>query len=173
MGNSRDKKLYNKTKYTLTGWFNTHYKRMQQRERVKFGRDLTFDRWDLEKWIIDNYYDEFTTLFKNWTLNNYNSDDVPSIDRLDDSKGYSFDNMRIVTWRENREKEYATEKHKNVEQMITVTRVKVARIDKNGVKTIYQSMSDAGRENNISTSCICECCKGKRRSAKGYRWIYV
>lgn len=91
-------------KYTLTGWFNTHYKRMQQIERVKFGRDLTFDRWDLEKWIIDNYYDEFTTLFKNWTLNNYNSDDVPSIDRLDDSKGYSFDNMRIVTWREDREK---------------------------------------------------------------------
>ena len=45
MGNSRDKKLYNKTKYTLTGWFNTHYKRMQQRERVKFGRDLTFDSW--------------------------------------------------------------------------------------------------------------------------------
>ena len=35
MGNSRDKKLYSKTKYTITGWFNVHYKRLQQRERAK------------------------------------------------------------------------------------------------------------------------------------------
>ena len=57
--------------------------------------------------------------------------------------------------------------------MLVVTRKKVARIDKEGIKTIYSSMSEASRQNNISTACICECCKGKRKSAKGYRWRYV
>ena len=40
MGNSRDKKLYTKTKLTMTGWFDVHYKRLQQRERMKFGKDF-------------------------------------------------------------------------------------------------------------------------------------
>ena len=31
---------------------------------------------------------------------------VPSIDRLDDFKGYSFSNIRLTTWKENREHQY-------------------------------------------------------------------
>lgn len=138
-------------------------------------KELIEDRVMLEN-INENLENELNNVkkeYENVEKTICNNDYVPSIDRLDDNKGYSFDNMRIISWKENREKEYATEQHKNVEQILTVTRIKVARIDENGIKTIYQSMSEAGRENNISTSCICECCKGKRRSAKGYRWIYV
>lgn len=31
----------------------------------------------------------------------YTKDKLPSVDRLDTTKGYSFDNMELVTWREN------------------------------------------------------------------------
>ena len=57
--------------------------------------------------------------------------------------------------------------------MLIMTRKKVVRIEKNGTKTIYQSIGDAAKQNNISSGCICECCQGKRRKAKGYRWEYV
>lgn len=37
---------------------------------------------------------------------------------------------------------------------------------------VWKSMSEAGR-NDFITSAICECCKGRRKSYKGYKWSYV
>ena len=93
MSNSRDKKIYQETKHTMTNWFNVHYKRIKQRQRAKFSKELDFNRWELEQWIIDNCYDKFTTLFKEWVKHNYESDYIPSIDRLDNSKGHTKDNV--------------------------------------------------------------------------------
>ena len=36
----------------------------------------------------------------------------------------------------------------------------------------YDSMASAGRELGVNVSKICECCKGKRLSAYGYKWEY-
>lgn len=38
--------------------------------------------------------------------------------------------------------------------------------------TEYPSVSEAFRQTNITTSHISACCKGKRKSANGYRWMY-
>lgn len=177
MGNSRDKKLYNKTKHTMTGWFNIHYKRLKQRQRIKFAMDLSFDRWELEQWILEYNYDIFVKLFKKWKNNNYTTDLVPSIDRIDCMKPYSFDNMQIITWKDNQEKYNNLERQKynldNCEQMVSKTRKKVLQLDYNdNIISKFNSLSDASRVVNISISCICECCKGKRKTAKGYRWKY-
>lgn len=177
MGNSRDKKLYEKTKHTFTGWFNIHFKRVQQRQRTKFGKDLNFDRWELEQWILNYKYDMFMELFKQWKENDYEKDLVPSIDRIDCMKPYTFDNMQIVTWKINREKFYNEEMNKyskNCEQMVKHTRKKVNKYNLDGdfIKE-YRSISEASRENNISVACICECCQGKRKTAGRFRWTYV
>ena len=172
MGTSRDKKLYDKTKLTMTGWFNTHYKRLQQRERTKFGKDLPFDRWELEKWIIDTQYDVFVKLFKDYVDCKYDTDLVPSIDRLDNTKGYSFENMQVITWKNNKEKDWQSKEHQDTTHMTKTTKRQVARKLNNEIK-YYESISQASKENNISTSIICECCQGKRKTGKGYRWYYV
>ena len=177
MGNSRDKKLYEKTKHTITGWFNIHYKRLQQRQRKKFGIDLPFDRWELEQWILKYNFDIFIKLFKNWQNNDYNSDLVPSIDRIDCMKSYSFDNIQLLTWKENSEKYNEIERKKynldKCEHMVSKTRKKVQQFDFDGnfIKD-FISISEASRQVHISFSCICECCQGKRKTAKGYRWKY-
>lgn len=77
VSNSRDKNLYNKTKHTMTGWFNIHYKRLKQID------------------MNGNFIKEFV------------------------------------------------------------------------------SISEAARQTSLTASCICECCQGKRKSTKGYRWKYV
>lgn len=178
MSNSRDKKIYDKTKHTMTGWFNIHYKRLQQRQRIKFAIDLPFDRWALEQWILEYNYDVFIKLFKEWKDNDFIIDLIPSIDRIDCMKPYSFDNMQLLTWKQNKEKynNIERQKHKldDCEYMICKTRRKVQQLDMDGnfIKE-FISMSEAARQTNSIASCICECCQGKRKSTKGYRWKYV
>lgn len=178
MSNSRDKKIYDKTKHTMTGWFNIHYKRLQQRQRIKFAIDLPFDRWALEQWILEYNYDVFIKLFKEWKDNDFIIDLIPSIDRIDCMKPYSFDNMQLLTWKQNKEKynniERQIYKLDDCEYMICKTRRKVQQLDMDGnfIKE-FISISEAARQTNSIASCICECCQGKRKSTKGYRWKYV
>jgi DNA-directed RNA polymerase subunit RPC12/RpoP len=37
----------------------------------------------------------------------------------------------------------------------------------------WDSISDAGRKNNIDTNHIPSCCRGKRKTAYGYKWMYL
>ena len=46
-------------------------------------------------------------------------------------------------------------------------------IDANGNKTIYKSLSDAGRATNTNISNICRCCKGRTKRTGGYQWFYI
>lgn len=50
--------------------------------------------------------------------------------------------------------------------------ISVIRIDKMGNKVKYHSISQASRDNSISIANICYCCKGKRKTAGGYKWEY-
>ena len=43
----------------------------------------------------------------------------------------------------------------------------------NGLIVEFPSTCEAERVMNISNSSICQCCKGKRKSAGGYRWYYA
>jgi len=37
---------------------------------------------------------------------------------------------------------------------------------------VYESGIQAERETNICSQSICACCRGKRKTAGGYRWLY-
>ena len=48
----------------------------------------------------------FVSLYNNWVESDYNSKLIPSFDRVDDTLGYSFDNIVVSTWGENNKKSH-------------------------------------------------------------------
>ncbi len=52
----------------------------------------------------------FHELYDKWVEANYSKDTKPSIDRKDDSLGYTLNNIQIMTWRENMMKYHKSRK---------------------------------------------------------------
>ena len=63
----------------------------------------SYTKKELRNWLYQN---DFKKIYDKWIENNFEKDLKPSIDRINDFKPYTFDNIRLVTWKDNREKEY-------------------------------------------------------------------
>lgn len=58
---------------------------------------------EFREWFFDQ--ENFNKIYDSWVISGFSKELVPSVDRLDDSKSYSFDNIRLVTWKENYNKQ--------------------------------------------------------------------
>lgn len=109
--------------------------------------------------------EEFMRLFEEWCSCGYVSYSRPSFDRLDDSKGYSFDNIQVTTWKEN--------ERKQIDKRATEMTKAVCRYSTSGeLMEVYQSVSEAsvamGKSRRSST--ISNCCNGRYETAFGFIW---
>jgi hypothetical protein len=132
--------------------------RQNSKKRGHKPPEYTYD--ELYDYIIK--HKDFEVLYSNWVKSNYSTDTRPSIDRLDNSNGYSFDNIQLVTWSIiNRLGKEAS-------------MVGVLKFDLSG-KFIseYASISMAARKNNMENKHISAVAKGKRSFTGGYIWIYT
>ena len=95
----------NKTDYGLTekGVIRVIYKTQVKNSRDRGHGLLPYSKNEIAKWMYDN---GFKCLYDEWLLSGHKKDKKPSIDRIDDLFGYSFDNIRLVTWLENRNHQY-------------------------------------------------------------------
>jgi len=93
----------------------------------------------------------------------------PSIDRINNNKGYSFDNIQIMTWAENKAKGHRD--HKSCKLQIDQKPTCQFSLDGKLIKE-YPSQSQASRETKIHKVNISKCCLGKREVAGGYRWEF-
>lgn len=62
----------------------------------------SYTKEQLKVWLYSN---NFEKLYNDWVNSGFEKAIKPSVDRLDDFKPYSFDNIRLVTWKENRKKQ--------------------------------------------------------------------
>lgn len=119
----------------------------------------------LKLWITTN--DKFLLLYNTWVSSNYNKDLKPSIDRIDDYKGYSIDNIQLMTWGENRIKGFKD----RVNGINNKTNKKVAQFDNDdNLLNVFYSISDASRKTGIDKSSINKAANGKRQTAGGFKW---
>jgi hypothetical protein len=111
----------------------------------------------------------YTSIHKEWVESGYQKDLTPSIDRIDDYKGYSFDNIRIVTWKENN-KRYQRDRVAGINNKHN-SAVVCLSADGSFVNE-YHSQKDAFRKTGIPNTSIAVCCKKKNRTAGGYYWRF-
>ena len=114
------------------------------------------------------YVNGFKELYDSWVSSGYMSCYKPSVDRIDSLSGYSFYNMRLVTWEENRKAQ--------AEDILNATgsggrRCKpVYKVDENGVVVgEYISLSEARRVEGFE---IWNLLARKNRDRNGCYWFY-
>ena len=114
----------------------------------------------------------FIDLYNQYVENNYDKYLKPSLDRIDDTKSYSFDNITIVTFKENEQK--LKEQMKKGEGIAAWQCKPINQYSLNGeyIKT-FVSAFDAARSLDIERRNIQAACKNRRKSAGGFIWKFA
>ena len=122
-GENKELKLFYKHKQTADGYLNKciectkkdvkgsnydktekgvvriMYKTQVRNSKARKMELPNYTKQELKEWLYKN---NFKSLYDNWVSSGFDKSKKPSVDRLDDFKPYSFENIRLVTWEENK-----------------------------------------------------------------------
>ena len=157
----------NSTDYDKTekGVIRVIYRTQKTNSKKRGHADPGYSKKDLEQFLYSN---GFKCLYDNWVDSGFMKDLKPSIDRLDDFKPYSLDNIRLTTWVENRRHQYSDIKSGDG---TSGRRCKaVVRTDADGSKKRFHSMAHAERETGLTRGVISSCIKRGANKSCGYSW---
>lgn len=154
---------YHKTKIGLIVSIHSN----QKSSSIQRGHEMPlYSRIELSDWMLSK--DEFHVMFKEWEDSGFNSELTPSIDRINDYLGYSFENIRITTWKLNRDRAHSDRKNGiNKKGSASI----VAIHTKTNIKSEYPSMRFAERILGINHTLISKCCMGIYSQAGGYKFL--
>lgn len=161
-----------------TEYWRTPYGRISQVFNVQKmnskarGHELpSYTANQLFDWAVSKGLNE---LIDTWKASGYDKDLVPSVDRLDGTKGYSLDNIRLVTWKENNDAQYADRKSCKV---ITRQNRKVRQLSLSGeLVATHDSIAAAARAVGCVRTNINAMCTGINphiKSVGGFLWEYA
>jgi hypothetical protein len=158
-------KNYYKTK---DGLISKIYGHQTQNSKKRGHSKPTYNKQELKDWLYSK--EKFHVVFNDWVNSGYEKDLIPSIDRKNDYKGYSFSNIQITTWRVNNSKAYSDRK-KGINNKGSKA-VDMLTLNGDYIKS-FHSMKEAERSiDNIFAKNIVECCKGRTKTHAGFKWRY-
>jgi len=133
-----------------------------------------YTRDQLEKWILE--HPNFETLYNTWVTSDYDMNLAVSVDRLDDSKGYSFDNIQLISFEENCKKACEGTRNKTLYNptLLNGGHRAVTMFTLKGVPLCsHISLAEAARFfNTPSHQSISACCLYQKLYWKNYLWCY-
>lgn len=152
----------------MYGGMKKHCKTRIKNENINYSVDFTKDQFT--NWLMENNYKE---LHVNWAVSNFDIMFTPSVDRLNDYIGYSFDNIQLVTWKENKNKAYKDRKKGKNNKLNKA----IIQYDLDGNKlNEFHSIRDAGRYLKVkSPGTIYKVCSDKypnNKIAFGFKWAF-
>jgi len=130
----------------------------------------TYSKAELSSWILEQAL--FHSLYSKWVSSGYLKKLKPSVDRLNDYKSYSMDNIQLMTFGENQDKSHRDKINGiNTKQCKAV----VATVKGTDKSAVYYSIAEASRVLGVDSKNINYCCqnKPKYKSAGGYTWKYL
>lgn len=84
---------------TIKGIVTMMYSMQKKSSRERGHEPPQYTKQEFHNWLISQ--PNFNKLYNNWIESNYNKWLKPSADRIENDKGYSFSNIRLMTWKEN------------------------------------------------------------------------
>lgn len=152
---------------TKRGVVSSIYKSQLASSRNRGYVSPEYTKEELKCYVLN--HPDFDKLYNNWVNSGYNRWLKPSIDRLDDYKPYSMDNIRLVTWRENNERSHSDRRNGINNKMSKA--ILQYDLEGNFIKEHY-SMNQAARDMNTVTTSIFNACNGYSKTSCGFIWKY-
>ena len=156
-----DLSQYSNNRYTKKGLLYGIYTGQKSSSKKRGHLPPSYTLGALIQWCISQKH--YSTLFNVWENSNYLHELVPSINRLDETKGYSLDNIELLTWGEHRKKANGVGKKRVIQTTLKDVFVKE-----------FESCSDAARQLNIrnGANIISLIARGKKENYKGFKFCY-
>lgn len=152
---------------TIPGLLTLIYSNQKMTSKAYGRTPPTYSKDELRDWLLSQPH--FKDVFDAWVASDYKKDLSPSIDRLDNTKGYSLTNIQLVTFRQN----LLNQKRQNKDGTYLHAKSKaVQQWTKDGQFVVeYPSMQIALRAvGGASSSNIAAVANGVWKSAYGYDW---
>lgn len=159
-------------------YWRTPYGRISQIFTIQHSNSIVrghlgpnYTKVELYNWALSN---KLADLVEAWKESNYIKRLTPSVDRLVTTKGYALDNIRLVTWQENNDAQYAARKTCSV---VTRQNRSVRQLALDGsLIAVHKSIASAARATGAVRTNINCMCTGKNpaiKSVSGFIWEYA
>ena len=162
-----------KKRQTKDGFIKNLYTNQKHNANTKLKRHGSghyapkYTRKELHDWLMAQPL--FHHLFHLYKVSGFDRMLAPSVDRIDDYDGYTFSNIQLMTWKENRDKGHADVFSGTNSKSTT----KVVQFTKDGEElATYNSLALAERATGVARQDIYKVAKGKRNYAGGFIWKY-
>ena len=127
----------------------------------------SYSKKQLHAWVINQH--NFNELYNNWIMSGYDKYKTPSVDRKDDYKSYTLDNIRLITWKENDVKG-SKDRTNGINNKLSKA-VSQYGLNGNFIEEYY-SMNKAGRETGVNQGGISNVCNNIEKTAGEFIWKY-
>ena len=129
----------------------------------------SYTKKEFEEWLLTTLFDE---LFNMWVDSNYDTKVKPSVNRIDDLRSYSLDNIEIITWGENRSSSHLDRKMGRGRSGLSRCK-KVIQYDMNmNYLNEFDSQSIASKQTGSNQVSISKCCRKILNHTNGFRFTF-
>lgn len=140
------------------------YKSQEKCSRTRGHNNPSYSSDEFKEYCLNNQ--EFIDLYKIWVDGGKQLQQKPSFDRIDIEKGYSFDNIQLMTFKENTDKGRIETNHKRE------TEIDVFDMDMNFIKR-FSSLKSAKDFTGVAIENMAKNARGHISHAGGYQFRYT